>query len=134
MKYLLDTNICVYLLRRISPGVRERFEAHPIEDVGVSAITVVELQYGVSKSRSPAENQEALTEFLVPLTVLPFDGSEASAFGAIRATLERQGQPLGPYDLLIAAQALTHGLTLVTNNTREFARVPDLAVDDWTRT
>ncbi len=134
MKYLLDTNICVYLLRRLSPGVRERFETHPIEDVAISAITVAELQYGVSKSRAAVENQEALTEFLLPLTILPFDESAAVSFGAIRASLERQGQPIGPYDMLIAAQAVARGLTLVTNNTREFARVPRLTVEDWTRT
>jgi tRNA(fMet)-specific endonuclease VapC len=132
MKYLLDTNTCIYLIRQSSPAVRRRLEAHPIEEVAVSAITLGELQHGVARSRTPDANQAALDQFLLPLTVLPFDYRAAAIFGPVRVALERQGQTIGPYDLLIAACALSAGLTVVTNNIREFARVPGLLVEDWT--
>ena len=133
MKYLLDTNICIYLIKRSSSAVRRRLEAQAIEDIGVSAITVAELQYGVSKSRAPQRNQDALDEFLLPVGILPFDAAAAVTFGAIRATLESERQVIGPYDLLIAACALSNSLTLVTNNMAEFARVPRLLIEDWTQ-
>ncbi len=132
MKYLLDTNTCIYLIRQSSSAVRRRLEAHPIEDVAISAITLGELQYGVARSRAPETNQAALDQFLVPLTVLPFDARAAAIFGSIRAALEGQGRTIGPYDLLIAACALSTETTVVTNNLREFARVPGLLVEDWT--
>jgi tRNA(fMet)-specific endonuclease VapC len=131
MKFLLDTNICIYLIKRRPPQVVDRFAALSFGDVGVSSITVAELQYGVQKSQYPERNRQALEQFLVPLVIAEFDYSAAAAYGAIRAALERQGTPIGSLDMLIAAQALCLDVTLVTNNVREFSRVPDLKLVNW---
>jgi len=134
MNYLLDTNICVLLICQKSPPVLARLLQHAITDIGVSAITVAELQYGVQKSSQPVQNQQALDQFLLPLTILPFDDTDAIAYGKIRTDLEAQGLPIGSLDMLIAAQAVSHNLTLVTNNVREFARAAGLTIEDWTKT
>jgi tRNA(fMet)-specific endonuclease VapC len=133
MKYLLDTNICVLLIRQKSPHVLTKLTSHAITDVSISAITVAELQYGVQKSTKPTQNQQALNQFLIPLTILPFDDGAAIHYGRIRVYLEAQGLPIGALDTLIAAQAIHHNLTLVTNNVREFSRVPGLTIEDWTQ-
>jgi|SRR5690349_21775363 tRNA(fMet)-specific endonuclease VapC len=133
MNYLLDTNICVLLIRQKSPQVLTKLTRHPITDIGISAITVAELQYGVQKSSRPAQNQQALDQFLLPLTIIPFDENDAVAYGQIRTNLEAQGLPIGALDTLIAAQAVQSSLILVTNNVREFARVAGLAIEDWTK-
>lgn len=133
MNYLLDTNICVLLIRQKSPQVLAKLTSYPITDIGISAITVAELQYGLQKSSRPAQNQHALDQFLLPLTIIPFDEQDAVAYGRIRAYLETQGLPIGALDTLIAAQAVQYNLVLVTNNIREFARVPGLAVEDWSK-
>jgi tRNA(fMet)-specific endonuclease VapC len=132
MNYLLDTNICVLLIRQKSPQVLAKLISHSIMDIGVSAMTVAELQHGVQKSSQPTQNQHAFDQFLLPLTVLAFDTEDALIYGQIRAGLEAQGLPIGAIDSLIAAQAVHYGLILVTNNVREFARVPDLVIEDWT--
>ncbi len=132
MRYLLDTNICVYLIRKHPPVLLQRLSKRPIWDLAVSSITVAELQFGVRKSSLPARNQRALDEFLVPLVILDFDYDAAISYGHIRAYLEARGTPIGPLDTLIAAHTLSQELTLVTNNTREFSRVPGLTVEDWT--
>ncbi len=131
MRYLLDTNTCIYIIKRSPAHVYRRFERLRVGDVGISAITYCELQFGVAKSSKPEENQVALTEFLGPLDVLDFPSTSAPLFGEIRAQLQRAGTPIGNYDLLIAAHALHLGLTLVTNNTKEFDRVPDLRIENW---
>lgn len=131
MRYLLDTNICIYIIKRSPPELYARFQKLKVGDVGVSAITYCELQFGVARSSRPEENQLALTEFLSPLEVLDFPSAAAVQFGKIRARLQNAGTPIGGYDLLIAAHALHEGLILVTNNTREFRRVPDLKVENW---
>jgi tRNA(fMet)-specific endonuclease VapC len=131
MCYLLDTNTCIYIIKRSPPHVYRRFEHLHVGDVGISAITYCELQVGIARSSKPQENQLALTEFLAPLEVLDFPSGAASAFGAIRAHLQAAGTPIGNYDLLIAAHALHLGLPLVTNNTREFGRVPGLRIENW---
>lgn len=131
MKYLLDTNICVALIRQKSPALLEAITRHSVADIGVSSVTVAELQYGVHHSQRPAQNEQALALFLLPLTILDLDYAAAVAYGRLRATLERLGEPIGSLDMLIAAQAVSRGLTLVTNNVREFARVPGLNVEDW---
>jgi tRNA(fMet)-specific endonuclease VapC len=113
--------------------VYARFKLLHVGDVGISAITYCELQFGVAKSSRPVENQLALAEFLSPLEVLAYPPAAAVPFGNIRAHLERKGMPIGNYDLLIAAHALHEGLTLVTNNTKEFKRVPGLKVENWIR-
>ena len=133
MSYLLDTNICVLLIRQKSPQVLAKLTSHSIVDIGLSALTVAELHYGVWKSSRPNQNQQALDQFLLPLTSIPFDQQDALAYGQIRATLEAQGLPIGAVDTLIAAQAVRYNFILVTNNMREFARVPNLAIEDWTK-
>ncbi len=131
MRYLLDTNICIYLIRRRPARVRERFERCAVGDIGLSTVTLAELQYGVAKSAFPARNQEALEAFTLPLAIVPFDAAAAVSYGPVRADLERQGTPIGAMDLLIAAHALSLRVILVTNNTREFARVEGLQVENW---
>ena len=133
MTYLLDTNICVQIIRRRAPHALQRLTQQTIDDVCVSSLTVAELEYGVAKSSQPAQNQRALEQFLLPLAIVPFDELDAQVYGRVRAALEAQGQPIGAIDTLLAAQALRHTLTLVTNNVREFARVPGLAIEDWTQ-
>lgn len=131
MRYLLDTNICIYLIKRRPPQVLARFQHCAVGDIGLSAVTLAELQYGVAKSQFPARNQQALEAFTLPLEVVPFDAAVATAYGPIRTVLERQGTPIGAMDLLIAAHALSLGVTLVTNNPREFGRVSGLQVENW---
>lgn len=131
MIYLLDTNICIYLIKRRPPQVLERFRRCVVGDIGLSTVTLAELQYGVAKSLFPAQNQQALDAFTLPLELVTFDAPAAAAYGPVRATLERQGTPIGALDLLIAAHALSLGVTLVTNNPREFSRVPGLRVENW---
>ncbi|MEI7902465.1 MAG: type II toxin-antitoxin system VapC family toxin [bacterium] len=133
MRYLLDTNTCIYIIKRSPPAVYDRFKLLRVGDVGVSAITYCELQFGVAKSSRPDENQLALTEFISPLEVRDFPAAAAVVFGKIRARLQHAGTPVGNYVLLIAAHALYEGLTLVTNNTKEFNRVPGLKVENWIR-
>lgn len=133
MKYLLDTDICIELIRQRSPGLLQRVMALTPEDLGVSVVSVAELQYGVQRSREPERNQRALDLFLLPFAILDLDYEAAAQYGKVRAQLEAAGSPIGPYDLLIAAQALSRDLTLVTSNVREFRRVAGLRVEDWTQ-
>ena len=131
MKYLLDTNICIYIIKQKPVSVRDKFRELLIGEVGVSSITVAELEYGVQKSRWPERNQQALHQFLLPLEIAPFDAQDAAIYGSIRANLEAKGATIGSLDMLIAAHALHLGLTLVTNNEREFRRIPQLAIENW---
>ena len=131
MRYLLDTNTCIYVIKRSPPQVYKRLRKLRIGDVGISAITFCELQFGVTNSSKPEKNQLALTEFLAPVEVLDFPSAAAVTFGDIRSRLKRSGTPIGAYDLLIAAHALEQGLTLVTNNLKEFKRVPGLELENW---
>lgn len=128
---MLDTNIVIYTIKRRPASVLERFQAHDPDEFCVSAITLAEMQYGVSKSSNPARNELALAAFLSGIEVLPFDDRAAAEYGDIRAGLERRGTPIGPNDMLIAAHARALGLTVVTNNIREFERVPDLRLENW---
>lgn len=132
MTYLIDTNICMYLIKKKDRDVQTRFQQHKPFEIGISAITVAELEYGVAKSRQVERNRQALLRFLTPFEILPFDDKDAEQFGILRAHLEKNGQPTGPYDLEIASQGLARGLILVTNNEREFVRVPGLQVENWT--
>ena len=131
MRYLLDTNICIYLIKKRPHPVLEKFDAYSVGEVGVSSITVAELQYGVRKSQHAVKNQQALKQFLLPLVIADFDEQAAIAYGEVRAILEAQGTPIGPLDTLIAAQAISLDVTLVTNNVREFSRVPGLRFENW---
>jgi tRNA(fMet)-specific endonuclease VapC len=131
MKYLLDTNICIYLIKQKPPQVLEKFNLHSVGDIGISSITASELWYEVAKSTQKQRNQPALTQFLLPLLVLEFGAAAAEAYGQIRATLEQTGQIIGGMDMLIAAHALSLRLVLVTNNVHEFSRVPGLRIENW---
>lgn len=131
MQFLLDTNICIYIIKRKPQQVLNRFQTLNISDVGVSSITVAELEYGAYKSQRIEQNRVALNQFLIPLEVLPFDEQSTQIYGNLRAALERQGNIIGAMDLLIAAQAKSLGLTLVTNNISEFSRIPDLNLQNW---
>lgn len=129
---LLDTNMCIYLIRQRPQAALERFEDFEVGEVGVSVLTACELYYGVQKSSRPEQNNRALEQFLLPLEVVDFGAQAAHSYGRIRASLEKNGTPIGPLDTLIAAHALSCAATLVTNNTREFERVENLHVEDWT--
>ena len=131
MRYLLDTNICIYLIKRRPPEVLEQFRQHSPQDVAISTITLFELQYGIEKSQYQQRSENALTKFLLPLDLINLDRSAAIEAAAIRAQLERKGIPIGPYDLLIAGLARSRDMTLVTNNTNEFERIVDLHLENW---
>lgn len=131
MKYLLDTNICIYTIRQKPAQVIERFNEHDVGDIGISSITAAELWYGVEKSTQRKKNIQALEQFLFPLEVVPFDTISTITYGAIRSFLESKGKPIGSLDTLIAAQALSLGVVLVTNNEKEFSRVPNLKIENW---
>ena len=131
MRYMLDTNICIYLIKKKPARVMARFDELTVGDVGVSSVTVAELHFGVHKSRYPERNRRALEQFLLPLEIAAFGDRAAEAYGMVRAALERRGTPIGALDTLIAAHALSLEATLVTNNVSEFARVPGLQIDSW---
>jgi tRNA(fMet)-specific endonuclease VapC len=132
MLCMLDTNICIYLIKRKPVTVVERLKSYEPGDVAVSSVSVAELTYGVCKSNRPDQNQIALAEFLLPLEVVAFDESAADHYGDIRNHLEKSGDIIGSMDLLIAAHAGSLALTLITNNLRESRRVPGLRVENWT--
>lgn len=131
MKYMLDTNICIYLIKRQPEAVLNKFRSFNIGDICMSSVTFSELMYGVEKSQHPQKNKSALEEFILPLEVLPFDEQSARHYGHIRAYLERKGTPIGPLDLMIAAHAQSINAILVTNNMKEFTRVSKLKIEDW---
>jgi len=131
MKYLIDTNICIYIMNKRPIDVIQKFKAIKLGEIGISTITVSELQYGVSKSRQRRKNEIRLNEFMAPLEVLPYDETASKTYGEIRFNLEKAGKPIGPLDLLIAAHAMSHSLTLVTNNDKEFKRIKNLKVINW---
>lgn len=133
MRYLLDTNICIYLIKGKPAKVLANLGKYAPAAIGVSTITVAELEYGVRKSLKPEQNQEALDAFLAPFETVPFGDSAAQHYGEIRTILEKQGAPIVAMDLLVAAHARSLGLPVVTNNTKEFERVPGLLVENWAR-
>ncbi len=131
MRYLFDTNICIYLIKQHPPTVLERFRLHTPKECAISTITLFELQYGVEKSLYRQRSEAALAKFISPLNLIDLDISAAREAAAIRANLEKNGIPIGPYDLLIAGLARSRGMILVTNNTEEFARVANLRLENW---
>ena len=131
MTYLLDTNICIYVIRRHPPQVVDRIRSSKPQDIAISTITLAELEHGAEKSQYPDRNRLALLEFLLAFTILDFDQAAAFHYGLIRAALESKGTPIGPMDMLIAAQARSRGMVLVTNNQGEFRRVADLRIENW---
>ena len=124
---LLDTNICIHVINARPPAVLERFRQHRMGEIGVCSVVAAELAYGVAKCGS-TRNRQALEMFLAPLVILPFDEAALWVYGDLRAELERKGTPIGSLDTMIAAHALSPRSTLVTNNTRSFARVPGLGL------
>ena len=133
MKYLIDTNICIYVMNKRPKKIIQKFKQFEPGEIGISTITVSELQYGIAKSKHQEKNQLRLREFLVPLEILDYDEEAAEAYGDIRFQLEKRGRPIGPLDLLIAAQAASRGLILVTNNDKEFNRIKKVKVENWTK-
>ena len=133
MKYMLDTNICIYTIKHKPPEAIKAFLCHEPDDMCLSSITYGELMHGVEKSQAVERNRAAITLFLSAISILPFDSDAAEEYGAVRADLERKGTPIGPMDMMIAGHARSRGLILVTNNTREFFRVNELEVEDWTK-
>ena len=130
MKYLLDTNICIYIINQRPAEVIQRFRQYAVGDIGISSITASELAYGVEKSAS-SRNKNALSLFLAPLSILPFDENCIWQYGQLRSELERKGNIIGPLDQLIAAHALSLNIPLVTNNLKEFKRIPNLQLENW---
>ena len=133
MRYLLDTDICVEVMRGRGSGIFERMRNCPAKSVGISSITLAELEYGATKSQRPQNNRIALAKFCAPLEIHAFDADAAAFYGSVRTELERLGQTIGPLDTLIAAHGLALGAVLVTNNEREFRRVRGLEVANWAR-
>ncbi len=131
MKFMLDTNICIYLIKHRPQGLRNRFERTAAGDIVVSTVTLAELECGAAKSGRPEKNRAALAVFASALETVPFEPGAARIYGRIRALLEKRGQMIGSLDVLIAAHALSLGVQLVTNNEAEFKRVPGLRVVNW---
>lgn len=131
MKYLIDTNICIYIMNNHPPKVLEKFKELRVGDVGVSSITVSVLHYGACKSNRVKKNIQRLEEFLSPFEILSYDDNAARFYGLVRSQLEKKGKVIGHLDLLIAAHALSEKLILISNNTKEFSRVKSLRVENW---
>jgi tRNA(fMet)-specific endonuclease VapC len=130
VRFVLDTNTCIYALK-LQGRVVERLREHPPDDLGVTIVTVAELWFGAQKSARPAVARREMDGFLEPFEVLPFDREAAEAYARSRLALERMGRPIGERDLMIASIALARGLVVVTHNVSEFGRVPGLATEDW---
>ena len=131
MSFMLDTNICIYAINKRPPQVLRRLRENLERGLFISAVTLAEMRQGVEKSAYPVKNETALLQFAVILETLPFDDAAAVEYGRIRAFLQRQGAPIAPLDTLIAAHAKSADMTLVTNNLREFERVPGLKLANW---
>jgi tRNA(fMet)-specific endonuclease VapC len=131
IKFLLDTNICIYIIKKKPIQVIKHLQSLDISEVGISSITLSELEYGISKSAKPEQNKLALAKFLAPLEILPYNDASAEKSGVIRLNLEKVGTPIGPLDTLIAAHALSLGCILVTNNVKEFRRIKGLQIENW---
>jgi tRNA(fMet)-specific endonuclease VapC len=133
MKYLLDTNICIYLIKKKPLEVIKRLSELEINEVGISSITLSELEYGVEKSSNPEKNKIALIEFLSMIEIYNYDDKAAKEYGKIRTDLERKGKIIGSLDMLIAAHAKSRDFILVTNNEEEFRRVKELLIENWVK-
>jgi len=131
MMLMLDTNICIAIIKQKPRSILDRFSQYQVGDICISSVTLAELRYGVAKSQYQAKNQLALDEFILPLEVVPFDEHAALHYGNLRSYLEKMGTPIGPLDTMIGAHALSLNLTLITNNLKEFKRIPDLKSVDW---
>lgn len=130
LTYMLDTNICIYVMKTYPPAVREKFNTLA-DQLCISSITLGELHYGAEKSARRSENLTAIEHFVARLEVLPFGDKAAAHYGQVRAELERAGTPCGPHDMQIGAHARSEGLIVVTNNMKEFVRMPGVRVENW---
>jgi len=133
IKLMLDTNMCIYIIKQKPKKVINNFRKLSFSEVGISSIVLSELEYGVVKSANPTQNRLALTQFLAPLEILPYDDIAAFYYGKIRAHLQKMGTPIGSWDMLIAANTVSVGCSLVTNNESEFQRVPRLKILNWAK-
>jgi tRNA(fMet)-specific endonuclease VapC len=133
MKYLLDTNICIYLIKRQYPEIMTKLLNVGFDMVGISTITLAELEYGVANSSRTLESQAALLEFILPFEIIDFGYNAASFYGKIRKELKDKGLPVGDMDMMIAAVAMAHELVVVTNNEKEFRRIADLKIENWVK-
>ena len=133
IKLMLDTNMCIYIIKQKPKKVIDNFRRLSFSEVGISSIVLSELEYGVEKSTKPTQNRLALTQFLAPLEILPYDSIAAFYYGKIRAQLQKMGTPIGSLDMLIAAHTLSVGCSLVTNNESEFQSVPRLKILNWAK-
>lgn len=131
MRFMLDTNLCIALIKRKPAKTLQKLTTLSPGEVGISAVTLAELRYGVAKSVQRERNAQALDAFVLPLEIADFDEAAADTYGQVRTALEKSGTPIGPLDTQIGAHALSLGAVLVTHNTREFRRVSGLAVEDW---
>ena len=131
MRYLLDTNICIYVIKHKPEKVFQKLQTIHPEDVCISSVTYAELVHGVEKSAAVEKNRLALSMLLANMEILDFDADAADCYGKIRAGLERKGTPIGPLDMMIAGHAQSLGYTIVTNNVKEFSRVPALKIENW---
>ena len=131
MRYMLDTNICIYAIRQKPEKVFQKLQEVDPEDVCVSSVTYAELVHGVEKSAAVEKNRLALSVLLASIEILSFDVDAADCYGKIRADLEKKGTPIGSLDMMIAGHAMSMGYTVVTNNVKEFSRVPDLKIENW---
>ena len=132
--YMLDTDICIFILRRSSPALLARIQTVPLDEQAISVVTLAELQYGVQVSSKKKANQAAVDALVRHLTVLAWPADAAAHYAEIRADLKKKGQSIGSNDLLIAAHARSAGATVVTNNVKEFGRVKGLKVENWLKT
>ncbi len=133
IKYMLDMNICIYIIKKKPENVIARFRQIQVSEVGISSITLSELEYGVMKSAKPEQNKLALAQFIAPIEIPAYDHVAAQHYGNIRALLERQGTPIGSLDMLIAAHALSQNSVLITNNESEFKRISNLKIENWAK-
>jgi tRNA(fMet)-specific endonuclease VapC len=133
IKYMLDTSTCIYIIKRKPADVIGRFRQVRISEVSISSITLSELEYGVMKSSKPEQNQLALAQFVAPMEILPYNDEAAQDYGTLRFYLEKHGTPIGSLDMLISAHALSTRSILVTNNVKEFKRVPNLKIENWVK-
>ncbi len=131
MKYLLDTNACIRFINGRAPHLRAKMAVIPRSEIAVSIISKAEMYYGSAKSQTPERSRAKQLEFLETIATLPFDESAAVEYGRLRRDLEIAGTPIGGNDMLIAASAIAHGLILVTHNSAEFTRIPNLIMEDW---
>jgi len=130
---MLDTNICIYIIKKKPLKVFKKFQSLSIGDICISSITFAELQYGICKSLQKEKNKIALINFVAPIEILPFSDKSAVQYGEIRHELENSGHVIGAYDLLIAAHALSENLILITNNIKEFQKIPKLRLQNWVK-